>query len=57
MENLKDYSLEDDTKCNKEIRCYDYLIRKCVRPKNHALGCNPFSDTYFDPGLKEDDGK
>ena len=57
MANLKDYTVEDNTKCNKEVRCYDYMVRKCVRQKDHDLGCNPFSENYIDPRIKEKDGK
>lgn len=39
--------------CQKEVKCYDYLKRYCLRPKGHTLGCNPFSDTYIDPRVKE----
>lgn len=31
--------------CAKDVRCYDYLIRPCLRPQGHDGGCNPFSDT------------
>ena len=42
---LKDTRPRDinDKTCGKEIKCYDYLIRKCVRSMGHKGGCNPFS--------------
>lgn len=31
--------------CDKPVRCYDYMTRKCIREKGHTGGCNPFSNT------------
>lgn len=37
-------------RCNRPVRCWDFLIRPCRRPAGHidngnANCCNPFSDT------------
>lgn len=31
--------------CGKDVKCYDYLKRPCLREQGHSGGCNPFSDT------------
>jgi len=32
-------------KCCRIVKCWDYLLRTCVRPWGHQGGCNPFNDT------------
>lgn len=41
--------------CNKPIKCWDLLVRPCMRPAGHTPGkCNPFGvDHPFDPVKRE----
>ena len=46
--------MTEKEKCGKEIKCYDYLKRPCLREKGHSGGCNPFSDTAYDTEIKKE---
>lgn len=34
---------ESTMRCNKPVRCWDFLTRPCRLPEGHKPGCNPFS--------------
>lgn len=45
-EPVLDATVWEVERCGKEIRCWDYMLRPCLRDKGHLDGCNPFSNSY-----------